>query len=67
MNSRISQWMKPDPEGNDDKERKVGDKCTFELEGTGDLIAKFVLHQQIRNHFSNIWTFDEDLKEVLRN
>ena len=67
VNSRIAQWMKPDPGANGDNARKVGDKCTFDVEGTGDPIAKFVLHQQIRNHFSNIWTFDDDSKEVFYN
>lgn len=67
VNSRIAQWMKTDPGANGDNARKFGDKCTFDVEGTGDPIAKFVLHQQIRNHFSNIWTFDDDSKEVLHD
>ena len=67
VNSRIAQWMKPDPRENGGKRRQVGDKCTFELEGTEDPVAKFVLHQQTRNHFSNTWTFDDVVNEVQMN
>ena len=56
--------MKPDPGENGSNQRRTGDKRSFELEGSGDPIAKFVLHQQIRNHFSNVWTFDDSFAEV---
>ena len=56
--------MKPDPEENGGNIRQAGDKCTFELEGSGDPVVKFVLHQQTRNHFTNTWTFDDVFNEV---
>ena len=60
VNSRVAQWLEsPSPENNH-QERKVGDETTFEIDGSGDLVAKFVLHQQIRSAFSRkLWTSED--------
>lgn len=59
MNSQVAQWLETYPIENEGQERKVGDQASFKLEGSGDAVAKFVLHQQIRNAFIKLWTYDD--------
>lgn len=60
----MAQWVESDPVENGGQERNVGDQCAFELEGSGDPVAKFLLHQQIRNTLTKVWTFDDPHNEV---
>ena len=64
VNSRIAQWVEPDPVENGGQQRNIGDKCSFVLGGSGDSVAKFVLHQQIRSTFTKVWTYDDPVLEV---
>ena len=59
MNSQVAHWLESCPTENDGQERRVGEETSFTLEGSGDAVAKFVLHQQIRSTFMKLWTYDD--------
>lgn len=57
--SKVTQWVESEPIQNTGNETNVGKKFSFALEGSGDPVVKYVLHQEIRNTFPKVWTFDD--------
>ena len=60
----MAQWVESEPIQNTGNETNVGKKFSFALEGSGDPVVKYVLHQEIRNTFPKVWTYDDSQNQV---